>query len=183
MKRPIAIALLMFCAIGAFAQHPADTLCHDDYIADGLMRRFDGELWLNGTELSADTLQLMLSPENYATYNSAVRQYYAGRVLRDIGFLGIGVAVMSVTVAQLLPPKGGTDIAPAATVLLMAFGTINLIAAVPLVSTGIPLKIIGQKRLNWLADDYNQTHSPTTWHIAPTITPTGQVGLALRCTF
>ena len=184
MKHPIALAMLMLCAIGAYAQQPTDTLClNDECIADGKMRRFDGELWLNGLELSADMLQLMLTSENYATYRGAVRQYYTGRVLRDVGFMGIGVAAISFTVAELLPPRRGGDRAPATSVLLMMFGSVNLCAAVPLISTGIPLKIIGEKRLNWLVNDYNKTHSPATWHISPTVTPTGQVGIALRCTF
>lgn len=184
MKLTIALAMLMFCSISTFAQQAADTLClTDEYMADGVMRRIDSELWLNGIELSPDTLQLMLSDRDFATYSGAVRQYYVGKVLRDVGFLGIGVAAISITVAQLLPVQKGTDMGSAASFWLMLLGTSNLIAAIPLVSTGIPLKLIGEARLNWLATNYNQTHSHSTWHIAPLFTPTGQVGIALRYTF
>ena len=55
-------------------------------------------------------------------------------------------------------------------------GTLLMAAGAVALDAGIPLAIIGKKRLNWVADDYNAKHG-LTYQIGAT--PNG-VGLAFR---
>ena len=124
------------------------------------------------------------------TVIGARKQYNAGRKLVTGGAIGMGAGLLGTLAgAALIAASGATyyesgqtryeivdeDSAIAGAVLL-AFGISGMAAGSCALSAGIPLKVIGQSRLNWVENDYNE-HPVYTLHVGAT--PHG-VGLALN---
>lgn len=122
------------------------------------------------------------------TVVGARKQYTAGRKLLVSGIAGLGVGVAGILggtaiVAAAGPHKNANDeiyfddedkaMTGGAVILL---GSVAAALGGTALSIGIPLKAIGQSRLNWVENDYNERQG-SALHLGAT--PNG-VGLALR---
>lgn len=122
------------------------------------------------------------------TVIGARKQYTAGRKLVVSGAVGLGVGIAGIVggaaiVASAGPHKNANDEVyfddeeMAATGGLVALiGTIVTSLGGTALTVGIPLKVIGQSRLNWVENDYNDRQRIS---LNVGATPSG-VGFALR---
>lgn len=105
------------------------------------------DLCISGERLSPEMVISMIGSDNYYdTYVGARKQYKSGLGLTIAGAttIGFGILVGAVGLAGLDGDIYTCGIA------MDALGAMMLDA-------GIPLLIIGKKRLNWCADDYNRS--------------------------
>ena len=102
------------------------------------------------------------------TVIGARKQYTIGRKLLISGIAGTGVGIAGLVGGAALVATAGPhetanddiyfddkDKAEAGFVV-MAIGTIATVLGGTALSAGIPLKVIGQSRLNWVENDYNE---------------------------
>jgi len=110
------------------------------------------------------------------TVLGARKQYRAGRKLVTGGAIGMGTGLVSLLAgAALFSSASGVyyeyghtpryEIADEDVAIgggaLMALGACALAAGSAALSAGIPLKVIGQSRLNWVENDYNERQTYT----------------------
>lgn len=123
------------------------------------MSRDGDDLQLDGKDVDEALLRTLLSDDEFATYRSAHRQFRIGRglmvpgiVLSGIstGFWLAGGILMSISTdySDILI---GYD--------LYATGWAFFSVGQGFLAGGIPLMIIGGKRMNWVADSFNQRAS------------------------
>ena len=136
--------------------------------------------------------QEIISRVGANVYNQTVigarRQYNAGRSLIIGGAIGAGVGVTGILGGLLMVASSGLDyyddgeiyaddedlaIAGAG---VMYLGAIATAIGGTVLSVGIPLKVIGQSRLNWVENNYTD-HRNYSLHVGAT---QNGVGLALR---
>lgn len=122
------------------------------------------------------------------TVVGARKQYTAGRKLLISGVAGLGVGIAGLVGGAAIIAAAGPhqksnnevyfdDEDKAATGgLVVLLGSVATALGGTALSAGIPLKVIGQSRLNWVENDYNERHAASL-HLG--VTPNG-VGLALR---
>ena len=109
------------------------------------------------------------------TVIGARKQYIAGRKLLTGGAIGVGAGLLgSLLGTAMVVANGATyyhngetryevvdEAAFATGVTLLALGTSAMAAGSAALSAGIPLKVIGQSRLNWVENDYNERQGYT----------------------
>ena len=121
------------------------------------------------------------------TVIGARKQYTAGRKLLISGIAGLGVGVAGMLVGAGFIAAAGPhqnangevyfdypDKADSGAVVVVLSSLATALGGAAL-SAGIPLKVIGQSRLNWVENDYNDRHY--SLHVGAT--PHG-VGLSVR---
>jgi hypothetical protein len=126
----------------------------------------------------------------FDTVVGARKQYNAGRKLVISGATGLGVGaaaviggVIMIDAAEPREKPDGTvyfmdeDLAIAGT-LTTVLGGIALSLGGLLLDAGLPLKIIGQSRLNWVENDYNERNRGYSLHVG-----TAPHGVGLTMTF
>ena len=125
----------------------------------------------NGQKLSDEDVRFVVGDEIYnATYKGARKQYRAGNALIKGGVAGmiagsvttLGSTIMFVTGGMIIDPETyeveQVDARAILGVLGIATGiSVTAVGALAL-SAGIPLKTIGYKRLDWIADNYNENN-------------------------
>ena len=155
-----------------------------------------GDFSMNGVELDNEQMRLLIGEDIYnQTYRGARKQRAWGKTLSlvgaGVGALGavayaVGLSEWTVTETHTWyedssghtwgdkyyydedDPNYG----------LLVLGVVAIMAGSTMFNIGIPLKIIGNRRLSWIADDYNQRNTyRAQLHVGAT--PNG-VGLALR---
>ena len=169
MKKLFVIALaavaLVASSVVASAQYKPSSLS-----------RYRAELQdQNGQALSdQDVFQLVGEDVYNETYKGARTQYKAGNALIIVGAATAGVGLVgtiggAVAVAygiekNHIPVKPNKQIdynnctEKGKLAILGYAGGITLLAAgATCLAVGIPLKVIGTKRLNWIAEDYNNS--------------------------
>ena len=126
------------------------------------------------------------------TVIGARKQYNAGRKLLTGGAIGVGAGLLgSLLGTAMIVANGATyydsnhdvaryeivdEAAFATGAALLALGASAMAAGSAAMSAGIPLKVIGQSRLNWVENDYNERQGYTlNFGVAP-----HGVGLTLR---
>ena len=122
------------------------------------------------------------------TVIGARKQYNAGRKLIVSGVAGCGVGLLGFLGGVAMIAAAGPDqkangevyfendgLAAAGGGVVVLGGVAMTLAGVAL-SAGIPLKVIGQSRLNWVENDYNGRSRDLSLHVGST--PSG-VGLTL----
>ena len=87
------------------------------------------------------------------TYVGASKQFRAGKKLITLGAIGFGVGVAAGTTCLVLSEENDDDALAMGAVGGYALAALGALA----LEVGIPLKIIGRSRLNWIADNYNET--------------------------
>lgn len=155
MKRIIiTIILAAVAAFAASAQAPT-------------LERNGRFLSSNGVRLSDQEVRSIISPSVYSeTYEGARKQMNVGRTIRTCGFIGLGVG----TAAFII---GGANFAiietydsngnvterefdgPAIAAVGFAGGLVLMAASLSAIEISIPFSVIGKKRLDWVAEDYN----------------------------
>ena len=175
------VAAFLCLAQNANAQYLPDQIHRaGDKFVDGNHRI------LSDTEL-IDAVGLDIFEE---TVIGARKQYNAGRKLLIGGAIGVGAGLLSTLGGTALVVANGAtyynngetryeivdEAAFAAGTALLALGVSAMAAGSTAMSAGIPLKVIGQSRLNWVENDYNERQGYTL-HVGAA--PHG-VGLTVR---
>lgn len=125
----------------------------------------------NGLKLSDDDVRFVVGDEIYnATYRGARKQFKAGNALIKGGVAGmiagsvlsVGSLGMFMAGTMIVDPESYEVEQVDARAILGVLGvvtglTVSTAGALAL-SAGIPLKTIGYKRLDWIADQYNENH-------------------------
>lgn len=145
--------------------------------ASGKMQYSRGDFTLNGEELSADQIRQLVGDEIYTkTYEGAVKQRKLGKILTIVGGATAGVGAglfigalissnLYVTKTYYYNPKNPSqtwghkttyDDNLDKTMPVMIIGEVIMSVGLAALNAGIPLSIIGNKRLDWVATDYNQ---------------------------
>lgn len=138
----VIVALLVIAAGSAKAQVNPDYLFFDkgDF-TDGA-----------GTYYNESEIMHIIGPQIYnETYMGAIQQYNAGRDLIRYGGFGAAIGFLSYVgfyTSAVSHQDPSLLYGAAAGFITMSLGFVALDA-------GIPLKIIGKKRLEWIAEDYN----------------------------
>lgn len=165
----LAIAAISFIASGvvANAQYRPGTLSqHRAGLEDE-----------NGHTLTDQEVFQLIDEDVYnQTYVGATRQYKTGKILTIVGAATTGVGLIgtiagSVATAYAIEnghvtfeEKDGQKVVKeydnkaALAVLGFAAGATLLAAGDICLSVGIPLQVIGKKRLNWIATEYNHSN-------------------------
>lgn len=131
----------------------------------------------NGHTLTDQEVFELIGEDVYnQTYVGATKQYKTGKILTIVGAATTGVGLVgtiagSVATAYAIEnghvtyeTKNGKrvvkDFDNKAALAVVGFaGGVALLAAGDIcLSVGIPLQIIGKKRLNWIADEYNHSN-------------------------
>jgi len=121
----------------------------------GKLLRDGDELLLNGRELSDQEIQALIGQQIWEeTYASARAQYKAGKALMGVGipFFSVGLGFF----AAGLIVSAAADEPQVGAILAGYIGAPFMGAGGTLMSFGIPLRIIGSKRLNWAVDEANK---------------------------
>lgn len=123
----------------------------------------------------------------HETVVGARKQYKTGQKLFVSGLAGIGVGVAGIVGGTALVAAAGPhqandeiyfdneDLAMTGA-LVLTLGTVAAALGGTALTVGIPFKAIGQSRLNWVENDYNERHAASL-HLGAT--PSG-VGFALK---
>ncbi len=165
----LAIAAVAFIASGitANAQYRPGTLSqHRAGLEDE-----------NGHTLTDQEVFLLIGEDVYnQTYAGACKQYKTGKILTIVGAATAGVGLVGTiagSVATVYAIENGHvtyetqngqkvvkgyDDKAALAVLGFAAGATLLAAGDICLSVGIPLQIIGKKRLDWIATEYNHSN-------------------------
>ena len=191
--KSISSFLCLLTAILCFAQSA------QAQYTDQIHRNRDGFVDRIGQSLSdAELVDLIGEDIYFDTVIGARKQYNAGRKLILGGAIGIGAGYLAASYGSylILASQGRrvayddnyygyyhqydyTDSSPFGTVagsLLAISGYAALISGFLALDAGIPLKIIGQSRLNWVENNYNERQA---WSVQLGPTPSG-VGIAVR---
>lgn len=123
----------------------------------------------NGDRLSDQDVLLAVGEEIYHdTYEGARKQYKVGDRLLKGGIIGVaaGTAVTlssavllatgQVVVDQQSRQVTGMDMSAAMGILGIYTGVTVVALSAVVLEAGIPFKIIGSRRLNWVAENYNE---------------------------
>lgn len=146
-------------------------------LGNGRMEYSRGDFSLNGKELTENEIRQLVGDEIFTqTYEGAVKQRKLGKVLTISGgaAAGGGLAVMAigllgstlfVTDTYYYNPNNPSqtwghtysyDDNLDEMIPIITAGYLLMGAGLTALSAGIPLSIIGNKRLDWIASDYNQ---------------------------
>jgi hypothetical protein len=187
MKYPLFVFLFVWLLADAY---PVSA-----QIPDTLIRQKSNLVDSSGNILSdAEILDLIGEQIYNETYISARKQYKDGHFLLWFSAAGLAVGLpammgggfhlMQGLVEPFLPQKNeeerpqNSDYSVPMYVSLICYGGGAILSSFSLIAlnVGIPLSIIGKKRLDWVVDDYN-AGSSIAYYVGPT--PNG-VGLVLR---
>ncbi len=180
--------VLILCGIAATFLCLTQT-ANAQYLPDRIHR--DGADFVDGrgrTLSDADLIEAVGADVFEETVIGARKQYRAGRTLLISGIAGLGAGVTGLLVGAGLvaaaEPRQSSngDVYFQDEDMAIAGGGVVLLASVvtalggTALSAGIPLKVIGQSRLNWVENSYNERQA-ASFHLGAT--PNG-VGLAVR---
>lgn len=178
MKRFVLI-LVAFLALGA-------SFAHAQVKPDCLTVKKGQFFDQNGSVISSSQLQQIIGNQVFNdTYVGALKQYKTGKSLIIWGAIGAGIGWLGYFgFAAAYVNKYGTNYKngqmpddPLMGGMLggLVVGSLGSAA----LAAGIPLNVIGKKRLNWIADDYNAKASTVSLKV--TGSPVGYgLGLALN---
>ena len=166
---------IVILAIAAAAFIASSVVANAQYRPSSLSRHLAGFEDENGHELTDQEVFQLIGEDIYnETYRGASKQYKTGRTLIIVGAATAGAGLVG-TIAGAVATvnamyqghvttyqtKNGQHVimnyyytaAPA--VVGFAGGVVLLTGGVACLSAGIPLNVIGKKRLEWIANEYN----------------------------
>lgn len=119
----------------------------------------------NEKALTDYEVRQLIGEEIYSqTYVGATKQYSAGTKLITYGAIGFGVgivsSVLSVNLLYNSVQRDGYTGTSASATMGYVLGALCASLGASALSAGIPLKVIGKKRLEWIVEDYNQKALP-----------------------
>lgn len=146
---------------------------------DGLMEYSHGEFTLNGETLTpSQVFDLVGSEIYYETYEKALSQRKLGKIFFIAGGAASAVGIAGIVVGALNSKPNGYDANGDRGIPFIVAGGALLGLGLSAVSAGIPFTIIGNRRLDWIASDYNQRN---VYHSQLIIGPTRNgIGLAMN---
>jgi|GEM_PF-4597013 len=168
--------------------------------ADGKLTYAKGQFSLDGEVLTPSQVRRLIGDEIYhQTYESAIKQRKTGKALNIIGGLitgagavaaGVGIALAKETITETYyqdidDPTNIWDVTYSTEsnvdvmLPLQYAGFIAMGVGVTFLSFGIPISVIGNKRLGWIASDYNNR---SKYSAVFTVQP-APCGLRLALTF
>lgn len=169
MKR----AVLFLVAILALSVGLAQAQIKPDALVVQKGQFFDG----NGAAISSSQIQQIIGSDIYnQTYVGAMKQFNAGKKLITWGLIGTGIGLAATVAAAALIPTSDVNTWYAGVYGAAAIASLGGTA----LAVGIPLKVIGSKRLNWIAEDYNAKQSTVSFNITGC---RGGYGLGLALNF
>ena len=181
MRKSIVFVVLSALAALIFTQ-TASAQYYPEYLSVSKGKLVDQ----NGAVLTDTEVLNAIGADIYnQTYSGARKQYktggpliIAGAITTGVGVMGVvgSAAVLSYKYKSNLPvyinnirkdPKSINDIPDnkwfAAGMLGLYVGSMLAAAGDIALMVGIPLRVIGAKRLNWIADDYNGNAAPQAY--------------------
>ncbi len=146
---------------------------------DGLLDYSHGEYTLNGVTLTpSQVFDLVGSEVYYETYEKALKQRKLGKTLFISGAAATAVGIAGIIVGALNCKPNEYDADGDRGVPYIIAGGALVAAGFSAVSAGVPFSIIGNRRLEWIASDYNRRN---VYHSHLIIGPVRNgVGLALN---
>ena len=126
-------------------------------LARGRMERDGKYLTLDGCQLSDSEVKQLVGLQNYETYLGAQKQITTGNVFMGV-FIGTTVATVAVLAAGLATVNKN----------LLYMGYIPAVAADISLPLWIVFSSIGKGRMNWVADDYNNSKS-VSFNLSPSV--------------
>ena len=138
-----------------------------------------------GMHLSNQEIRDLVGEDVYFdTVVGAQKQYRIGRNLIRGGAITAGAGLASALTGVVILAANSEDrlvyydeVACATGAIFLVGGYVAMLTGAALLEVGIPLKIIGQSRLNWVENDYNEYSRNVSLHVGAA--PHG-VGLTLR---
>ena len=133
-----------------------------------------GDFELNGRRIYEGEYHNYFNADEYSTINGAVRQRNAGKGLLIAGGVTTGIGILFTIPWWIFWMEGDYDY------MAWAFGITGFSlmgTGVTLMTIGSPLYCVGNSRLNWVADNYNQRNAMTFNVVA------GRNGLGLALKF
>lgn len=186
--------ILVFAFAAVVALFVSGVTSSAQYLPNSLNRSGGDFVDENGHVLTDQEIYKLIGDDVYdETYSGAVKQYKVGKALITAGSIAAGVGTIGTiggAVAMYFGIKNqhiqyeerngryavkGADDAGWLVLLGYAAGVSALVAGDVCLSVGIPLSVIGNKRLDWIAEDYN--HDMASIHFG--LTPHG-AGLVLN---
>lgn len=146
MKRVFIILMGIF----ALGLGQAQAQINPDYLSMKKGKFYDE----NGRVLTDGQMRQIIGNQIFEeTYRGATKQFKAGKSLITWGAIGLGVGAVAAGACTALYQDSYDDALIAGAYGGYALATLGAIA----LEVGIPLKIIGKSRLNWIADNYNES--------------------------
>lgn len=143
------------------SKQQANTAHNGKYIIslDGKMEHSRGDMEINGVEIEEDLLKQLLTADEFETFESAHRQRRIGNGLMIPGIIISGCSFPlwltgSILMAYPSSYSYEQDIYDGYVCFVIGMTLFSL--GQTFMAIGIPLKAIGTRRLNWVADSYNQ---------------------------
>lgn len=164
MRKAIALAIILVINVICAIQE-----CHaqQESAIAGRMQRKGRYLLLDGQLQTDEQLSALLGEEGFATYEKARKRFVAGQSTLITGYAALGMVVGVAAVVNMVPYDG--CVPSGMQYLGMLFAEANFIAALALIPTGATLKIVGRRRLNSLADEYNAAHNAPNLQVGPAV--------------
>ena len=168
---------IIVLAIAAIAFITSGVTANAQYRPSTLSQHRAGLEDENGHTLTDQEVFQLIGEDVYnQTYVGACKQYKTGKILTIVGAATAGVGLVGTIAGSVATAYAienghvtyetqngqkvvkGYDDKAALAVLGFAAGTTLLAAGDICLSVGIPLQVIGKKRLNWIADEYNHSN-------------------------
>ena len=164
-----SLVLAIFVSLNANAQRLPSSLVHDHGVL----------VDENGKALTSQQVAYVIGKDLYdETYRGACKQYKIGKGLVLGGAIGTGVGVAAMIGSSVALANGDIKVREysdghkeiESMDSLAGFGILGIVAGATIttagfaaLSAGIPLKTIGGKRLNWIAENYNIQSAPSAY--------------------
>ncbi len=183
MKKLFLSMMLVLAGISMFAQcnyNETETINVSNQLtlstlAGGHMERDGRHLTLDGRQLSDAEVKQLVGSQNYETYLGAQKQITTGNV-----FMGVFIGTATATVVCLVTAIAKEDLDLAYTSYIPA------IAADVSLPLWIVFSSIGKGRMNWVANEYNNSKS-VSFNLSPSVmrctTMPDQANLGVGMTF
>ena len=142
-------------------QEPSQTYDSRVEIPGGRMTYTHGDYIINGKQLYEGELRDYFNADEFETINGAMRQRSAGKGLLIAGGAIIGAGVLSIipSAAIYLDSVACQDIDWVA--YRFMYASISLmVAGNIMIAIGAPFYCVGNSRLNWAAESYNNRYQP-----------------------
>ena len=189
--------LFVFALSAAVAFLAANVVASAQYLPGSLNHHRGSLVDEQGHVLTNQEVLNLIGEEDYnKTYTGAVKQYKSGNALLITGIATGGAGLVGTIAGAIATDYGlrtnhityerdnkgkitkiNADTKGTLAVVGFAAGISLLTAGITCLSVGIPLKVIGTKRLDWIADDYNKDAAATIRFGA------GQYGTGIVMTF
>jgi hypothetical protein len=150
-------ALILLLGILVLGIGQAQAQMNPDFISMKKGKFYDE----NGMVLSPEQIKQIIGNEIYKdTYLGATKQYKAGKTLVAAGAIGFGVGIATaVGCAAKYNSDEYLDTIDETLEAGIYGGYILAVLGGLALDAGIPFLIIGKNRLNWIAENYNETKS------------------------